>query len=70
MRKLGFVLLVAGLLGFFYCHTQLADLEPVPEGVQLSEYTQYEAGTLELARFGAAIVGLIGVLMTLFPSGR
>jgi hypothetical protein len=70
MRKTGFVLLVAGLLGFFFCHTKLADLEPVPPGVEIGDYTEYEAGKLELARYGAAIVGLIGILMTLFPSGR
>jgi hypothetical protein len=67
---MGLVLLAAGLLGFFYCATQLSDMEPVPDGVELREYTQYEAGTLELARYAAAIVGLIGLLMTLFPSGR
>jgi hypothetical protein len=67
---MGLVLLVAGLLGFFYCHTNLATLEPVPPGVAIGDYTQYEAGKLELLRYGAAIVALIGVLMTMFPSGR
>jgi hypothetical protein len=70
VRKWGLVLLMAGVLGFFYCSGQLSNLDPVPEGVEISDYTDYEAGKFELARYAAAIVGLIGGLMTLFPAGR
>jgi hypothetical protein len=70
MRTLGIVLLGAGFFGFLYCSTQLSGMEPVPAGVGLSDYLQYEAGKLELMRYAAAMSGFIGLLLTFFPKGR
>ena len=70
MRLAGGIMLLAGLLAFFYCSTRLEDLPPVPAGVELGDYLKYEAGGWELRRYGAAVVALIGVLLTLFPKGR
>lgn len=70
MRTLGLVLLAGGVLGFLYCSSRLSAMDPVPAAVELSEYMQYEAGKLELARYAAAIAGLIGALLALFPKGR
>jgi hypothetical protein len=70
MRTLGIVMAAGGVLGFLYCSSQLSGLAPVPDGVALSEYMQYEAGQLELGRYAAAMVGFIGVLLAFFPRGR
>jgi hypothetical protein len=70
MRTLGLVMVAAGILGFLYCSSQLSGLPPIPDGVELGEYMQYEAGKLELGRYVAAMGGFIGVLLTFFPQGR
>lgn len=70
MRNLGLVLLAVALFGFFYCSTRLAGLEPVPPGTELGDYLRHDAGRWELGRYGAAILGLIGLLLALFPRGR
>jgi hypothetical protein len=70
MRNIGLVLLAGGVLGFLYCSSQLSGMQPVPPGVELGDYMNYEAGKLELARYAAAMVGFIGLLLSFFPSGR
>jgi hypothetical protein len=70
MRNIGLVLLAGGVLGFLYCSSQLSGMQPVPAGVELGEYMNYEAGKLELARYAAAMFGFIGLLLAFFPSGR
>ena len=70
MRNFGAVLIVAGLFGFYYCSTRMAAVGPVPEGKSISESLEYEGGKWEVARYGAAFLGVLGVLMTLYPRGR
>jgi hypothetical protein len=70
MRTFGLALLAVGVLGFVYCSSQLSALPPVPPGVELGDYLQYDAGKLELGRYAAAIGGFIGLLMAFFPQGR
>lgn len=70
MRLSGLVLLVGGLLLFFYCSTRMSGLTPVPPEVPLGDYLDYEAGKWELYRYGAALVALVGALLSLFPKGR
>jgi hypothetical protein len=70
MRKLGLVVLVGGLFGFFYASSQMAGLQPLPPDVAIGDYMQYEAGKWELARYGGALAVLIGIVLSLFPSGR
>jgi hypothetical protein len=70
MRLSGLVLLVGGILGFFYCASRLSGLGPIPENIPLGDYFNYEAGKWEMARIGAAVAALLGVLLSLFPKGR
>jgi hypothetical protein len=42
----------------------------VPEGKSISESLKYEGGKWEVARYGTAFAGVVGVLMTFFPKGR
>lgn len=69
MRTTGLTLLVGGLFAFFYCSTRLSGLDPLPAGLELGDYMQYEARKWELARYGAALTALIGVLLSRFPRG-
>ena len=70
MRTLGLVLLMGGLLGFFYASSRLSGFEPLPASVPIGEYLQYEAGKWEMARYGSALAVLIGIVLSLFPKGR
>ena len=70
MRSLGGVLVLAGIIGFFYCSSHLDGLESIPEGVSLSRYLEYDAGKFELGRYASVISGLVGLLLSVFPKGR
>ena len=70
MRTLGGLLVLVGIVGFFYCSSHLSGLESIPEGTSLGDYLQYEAGKFELGRYVALISELLGVLLSMFPKGR
>jgi hypothetical protein len=70
MRNFGGILLLLGVLGFFYASTQLEKLEPVPAGTAVSESLGYPSGRWEMVRYGCAGGALLGVLLALFPKGR
>ena len=70
MRNLGAILLLAGIIGFFYCSTHLSGLEGIPEGTSLGDYVRYDAGKLELGRYLSLIAAMIGLILALFPKGR
>ncbi len=70
MRTLGAVLLLVGLVGFFYCSSHLGGLESIPEGTPLGRYLEYDAGKFELGRYLALICALVGVILAMFPKGR
>jgi hypothetical protein len=70
MRNWGVILLLGGIIAFFYCTSRLSSLAPVPEAVELGDYLRYEAGKWELGRYVSAGVAGIGFLLALFPKGR
>jgi len=70
MRNFGGVLLLLGVLGFFYASSQRDQLEPVPDGLSVSESLNYPAGRWEMARYACAVAGGFGLLMAIFPKGR
>ncbi len=70
MRNFGGILLLLGVLGFFFASGQLGRLEPVPSGLSLRETLQYPAGRWEFVRYGCAGAGAVGLLLALFPKGR
>jgi hypothetical protein len=70
MRGFGFVLLVAGVLGFYYCTQQLAGKEPISSQYSVEETLQTDQGKYEVGRFAAAGAALIGLLLALYPQGR
>jgi hypothetical protein len=70
MRKQALIMALAGGLGFAYASGRLSEVEPVPPGINLTEYTRYPAGRWELARYGLAGLAAVGVLLALFPQGR
>jgi len=70
MRNFGAVLLLLGILGFFYAGSQRDNHEPVPAGLSVSESLKYPAGRWEMARYGCAVAAGFGLLMAMFPKGR
>ena len=70
MRTLGGILLLAGIVGFFYCSSHMQGLESIPEGTELGRYLQYDAGKYELGRYLSLIFAVVGVILSLFPKGR
>jgi hypothetical protein len=70
MRSFGAIMLLVGILGFFYASGQVDEHEPVPQGLSIGEALDYPAGRWEMARYGAAAAAGFGLLMVLFPKGR
>ena len=70
MRNFGGVLLLLGILGFFYCSTQTDKYDPVPQGLDIREGLRYPGGRWEVARYACAGVAGFGLLMAFFPKGR
>jgi hypothetical protein len=70
MRNIGGLLLLVGAVAFFYCSARLSNLEPVPAGKSITESLEYTAGRFEVARYGAALAGAMGLILALFPKGR
>jgi hypothetical protein len=70
MRTLGALLLLVGIVGFFYCSSHMSGLEAIPEGTSLGDYVKYDAGKFELGRYASLVAALIGVILSMFPKGR
>jgi len=70
MRNLGLVLLIVGILAFFYVSARLDDAEPLPEGLSIGESLKEPAGRWQMVRYACAGVAGFGLLMALFPKGR
>jgi len=70
MRNTGIVLLLVGILGFFYCTGRKQEEAPLPDGLSIHESWDYPAGKWEVARYACALVGGFGLLMSFFPKGR
>jgi hypothetical protein len=70
MRNFGAVLLLLGILGFFYASSRLDEAAPLPEGISVTEGLRQPAGRWEMARFGCGAAAGIGLLVAMFPKGR
>lgn len=70
MRNFGGILLILGILGFFYASAQVDKYGPVPSDKSISESLEYTAGKWEMVRYACAVVGGFGLLMAMFPKGR
>ena len=64
------VVLIFGILAFFYASSRLDDAAPLPEGLSISESLKEPAGRWQMARYACAGVAGFGLLMALFPKGR
>jgi hypothetical protein len=70
MRNFGAVLLLLGVLGFFYASSKLDEVPPLTDRLTVTESLREPAGRWQMARFGAAVAGGFGLLMAMFPKGR
>jgi len=70
MRNFGLILVLVGILGFFYSSSRLDELKPPPAGLSVTEGLKEPAGQWEMARYGCAAVAGFGLLMAMFPKGR
>jgi hypothetical protein len=70
MRSFGAILLLLGVLSFFYASSRLDEVQPLPEGLSIGESLKEPAGRWEMARYGSAAVAGFGLLMAMFPKGR
>jgi hypothetical protein len=70
MRNFGGVLLLLGILAFFYASSRLEEVEPLPDGLSIGESLKEPAGRWEMARYGSAALAGFGLLMAMFPKGR
>jgi hypothetical protein len=70
MRNFGAVLMVLGILGFFYASSKLDEVPPLPDGLTVTESLREPAGQWQMARYGSAVAAGFGLLMAMFPKGR
>lgn len=70
MRNLGGLLLLIGVLGFFYAGAQKDKRDPLPPGLTAFEALQYPVGRWEVAQYASATAAALGCLMLVFPKGR
>lgn len=70
MRNFGGTLLLLGVIGFFYCSSQLEESGPPPEGLSISESFAHPTGRYEIGRWASACAAAFGGVMALFPKGR
>ena len=70
MRNFGFVLLLAGAAGIWYCSQQVSRFEPLREGLSVEESLGTDRGKWEAGRAAAAVGAVAGVLLILMPQGR
>ncbi|HSD25941.1 MAG TPA: hypothetical protein VLL75_01500 [Vicinamibacteria bacterium] len=70
MRNFGGVLLILGILAFFYTSSRLEEAEPLSEGLSIVEGLKEPAGRWEMARYGSAAAAGFGLLLAMFPKGR
>jgi uncharacterized membrane protein (UPF0136 family) len=70
MRNFGLILFVGGILGFFYCTSQMSSLQPLSSDASLGDYLRNQVGRLELARYLAAGAAVVGAILAMFPRGR
>jgi hypothetical protein len=70
MRNFGAILLLVGIVGFFYSSSRLHAVEPLPEGISVSEGLKEPAGRWDMARYGCVAAASFGLLMAMFPKGR
>ena len=71
MKSFGYVLVLAGIVGFLVCGKKLDTLPPVPEGVSIEESLKfYETPRWEIGRYASVAGFAIGVILALLPSGR
>ncbi|MFI5327231.1 MAG: hypothetical protein ACHQ7H_13415 [Candidatus Rokuibacteriota bacterium] len=70
MRNLGFILLLVGVAGFFYCSSRASQYEPLRAGLSVSESLETERGQWDAGRYAAAAFAFTGIVLTMLPKGR
>jgi hypothetical protein len=70
MRNFGFVLLLAGVAGFFYCSSRASELEPLRDGLSVSESLDTPRGQWDAGRYACAAGAFMGILLAMVPQGR
>jgi hypothetical protein len=70
MRQAGALLVLVGVVGFFYCSGRLSTAPPVREGAGIVEMLREPAGRWDLARYASAFLGATGSVLLLFTRRR
>ncbi len=70
MRNFGWLLLLAGLAGFYYSNTQMDRFAPLPNGLSVTESLETDRGKWDAARYAAGAFALTGLLLAMMPTGR
>jgi hypothetical protein len=70
MRNFGFMLLLAGVAGVFYCSSQVSRFEPISAELSVSESLETDRGKWEAGRYACAAGAVVGILLVMMPQGR
>lgn len=70
MRNLGGLLLLLGVVGYFYASSRMSGLDPVAPELGVRESLSLPAGRWEMLRYGCAAGAGIGIVLALFAKDR
>jgi hypothetical protein len=69
MRNFGFVLVLVGIAGFFYCSSRASELQPLRPGLSVAESLETERGQWDAGRYACAAAAFMGFVLTMVPKG-
>ncbi len=70
MRQWGGLIVLVGVIGFFYCGDRVAKAPPLPEGLSVTRTLRQPAGPWIVGRFVCACVAASGAVILLFARNR
>jgi len=70
MRNFGLMLMLAGVVGFFYCNSEMERFSPLPPGMSVTESLETDRGKWDAARYAAAAGAVARLLLAMLPQGR
>ena len=70
MRNFAWILLLAGVAGFFYAGSRASEFEPLRAGLSVTESLETDRGKWDAARYAGAAAAFTGLVLAMLPRGR
>ena len=70
MRHRAGIVVLLGVIGFFYCSDRVSKLPPLPEGLTVTETLREPTGRWIVGRFACACLSASGAVLLIFARSR